>query len=174
MLSVKFSRFSTLSTSSLEPNQHHSQNHHQDQFHHFSCATFPIEHNGKNGMIESQNKGGKVDDWQPQVSCHLKNSTKTCFFGNKSPKTKARYIYITPPTVFAKFFQRDKVGFRPLRTGMMWLAVSRDWKWQLKWWRGVTKFENEEFWDETFVWKSNCVRYQYNYWISYKGTDSIT
>jgi hypothetical protein len=64
-------------------------------------------------MIESQIKGKKVDDWQPQVSPHLKNSTKKGIFGIKSPKTKV--CYILPPTVSATFFEREKVGFGPLR-----------------------------------------------------------
>ena len=64
-------------------------------------------------MIESQIKGEKVGDMNPQVSCHLKNSTKPCFFGNKSPETKG--CYILPPTVFGTFFDREKVVLCPLR-----------------------------------------------------------
>jgi hypothetical protein len=41
-------------------------------------------------MVERKNKGKKVDDGQAQVSCHLKNSTKTCFLGAKSPQTTAQ------------------------------------------------------------------------------------
>ncbi len=58
-------------------------------------------------MNESQNKGEKLDHRQPQVSCHLKYSTKTCFFDTKNPKKKG--CYILPAAVFLTFFEREKV-----------------------------------------------------------------
>jgi len=65
-------------------------------------------------MVESQIKGKKVDDWKPELSRHLNNSTKICFFDNKSPKIKG--CYILPPTVFGTFFEREKVVRERLRS----------------------------------------------------------
>jgi len=53
-------------------------------------------------MVERKNKGKKVDDGKAEVSPHLKNPTKTCFFGTKSPKKKG--CYILPAAVFTHFF----------------------------------------------------------------------
>ena len=64
-------------------------------------------------MVECEIKGKKVDDWQPQVSCHLKNSTKMVFLGTESPKTKE--CYILPPVVLPHFFLVAKSRFGPLR-----------------------------------------------------------
>jgi hypothetical protein len=50
-------------------------------------------------MVERKNKGDKVDDGKAEVSPHLKNPTKTCFFGTlrtKSPKKKGSYICPPP------------------------------------------------------------------------------
>jgi hypothetical protein len=42
-------------------------------------------------MVERKNKGKKVDDEQAQVSCHLKNSTKTVFLVPKVPPKGVLY-----------------------------------------------------------------------------------
>jgi hypothetical protein len=59
-------------------------------------------------MVERKNKGKKVDDEQAQVSCHLKNSTKTVFLVPKVPK-KRGVIFCQPP--FSGLFLREKKLF---------------------------------------------------------------
>ena len=58
--------------------------------------------------VESQINGGKVDDQKPQLSHHLKNSTKTCFLAIKVPKPRG--VIFCPPA-FLPTFLREKKWF---------------------------------------------------------------
>ena len=128
-LSVKFSRFWTLLKSSSKPKstQFSSSSrlmaNRRPLF--FFCDISKWTQLKNCCMIECQIKGKKVGDMNPQVSCHLKNSTKTVFFGIKSPKTKV--CYILPPTVFGTFFERGKSGLVPVAGAgyARWGNVSR-------------------------------------------------